>query len=68
LASEKGEIFSTQCQRLECRKEAETRTETKKKGKIGKKNPALNASGRGYYGQAKAGRAAKATHGTQVPS
>ena len=33
-----------------------------------KKNPALNASGRGYYGQAKAGRAAKATHGTQVPS
>jgi len=29
---------------------------------------ALNASGRGYYSQAKAGRAAKATHGTQVPS
>jgi len=29
---------------------------------------ALNASGRGYYGQANAGRAAKATHGTQVPS
>jgi len=28
----------------------------------------LNASGRGYHGQAKAGRAAKATHGTQVPS
>ena len=28
---------------------------------------ALNASGRGYYGQAKAARAAKATHGTQVP-
>ena len=27
----------------------------------------LNASGRGYYGQANAGRAAKATHGTQVP-
>ena len=29
---------------------------------------AINASGRGHYGQAKAGRAAKATHGTQVPS
>ena len=29
---------------------------------------ALNASGRGYYGQAKDGRASKATHGTQVPS
>ena len=29
---------------------------------------ALNASGRGYYGQANAGRAAKVTHGTQVPS
>ena len=25
-------------------------------------------NGRGYYGQAKAGRAAKATHGTQVTS
>ena len=31
------------------------------------RNRALNASGRGYYGQANAGRAAKATHGTQVP-
>jgi len=29
---------------------------------------ALNASERGFYGQAKAGKAAKATHGTQVPS
>jgi len=29
---------------------------------------ALYASGRGYYGQANSGRAAKATHGTQVPS
>ena len=28
---------------------------------------ALNASGWGYYSQAKTGRAAKATHGTQVP-
>ena len=28
----------------------------------------LNASGRGYYGQAKVGRAAEATHRTQVPS
>ena len=32
------------------------------------RDQALNASEQGYYDQAKAGRAAKATHGTQVPS